>query len=146
MLPMSTRLFRTPVLLLTLLAFLLASPGGSSAYVFCIGADGHAAFELDHDGGCGRDTTCPTPEQSAPHCDNDSEHGTPCTDIQPSLSSASPRSKPVLQSPPPAATPLCTGTVPPALGAGHVTQTPRADQFLPCNVTLQVLRSTVIRC
>jgi hypothetical protein len=141
---MSDRLARKIILLASLVAFLFAGPGGASAYVLCIGGDGHTAIELDHGGDCGRGEACPAPEDTPPHCGGSDEHGSPCTDIDHSFISAAPRDKaPVLIAAPGLAVPpLPLPSLRPtlALHPARLTASP------PTNSILLVLRSTVIRC
>lgn len=136
---------RIPILLLTLFAFLLTGPGGVSAYVLCIGADGHAAIERDHDGGCGREASCPAPAQTSPHCDGAAEHGAPCTDIPPSLSTATPRSKPALAAPA-AALVFVAPSAPHLPSAAFLARTPRFLDQTNTRSALQLLRIIVQRC
>lgn len=141
---MTNRLARKFILLASLATFLFAGPGGASAYVLCIGGDGHTAIELDHGGDCGRGASCPAPENAPPHCGASDEHATPCTDIDHSFTSAAPREEtPVLavaagMALAPAPLPSLHPTL--ALHPTQVTASP------PASSALLILRSTVIRC
>ncbi|HEY7744955.1 MAG TPA: hypothetical protein VIA07_01365 [Desulfuromonadales bacterium] len=137
---------RHAVAIVSLLAFLLTGQAGAFGLVLCFGADGHAAVEQDHSSECGLAGGCPTPDQVGTHCDDSTEHGTPCTDVQPSLSTVSHRNDPTLAAPaaadvalfPPATLPL-----PSAYFAASLLRGTAATY--PCR-TLQVLRTTVLRC
>lgn len=138
---------RMPVFLLTLFALLLAGPVGTSAYVLCIGADGHAAVEQEHSGECGLAGGCQAPDQVGTHCYNSTRDSTPCTDIQPSLSTVTHRNEPILDALAAGAAALLIPPVTlPLPSAAFAASLPRhTDATNPC-LTLQVLRTTVLRC
>jgi len=78
---------------LVLLCLLLAGPAGSSAYVFCIGSDGHAGFEPFHAGDCQETAACSVAGSPGHRCDSGSDHDAPCTDIHPSITAPAPRNQ-----------------------------------------------------
>jgi hypothetical protein len=143
---MQMKRVRHAVAIVSLLAFLLTGQAGAFGLVLCLGADGHAAVEQEHCGDSGLAGGCPTPDQVGTHCERSAEHGTPCTDVKPSLSTVTHRNKPTLNAPAAAAAAL----LPPVmllLPSAAVTASllHGADATYPC-LTLQVLRTTVLRC
>jgi len=137
---------RQVVAIISLLAFLLTGQAGAFGLVLCIGADGHAAVEQDHRGGCARAEGCPTPAPTETHCEGSAEHGTPCTDVEQSCSTATRRYEPTLNVAVVAAAPL--SPIPPfSLPCAALAASMRsgADSTSP-PLTLQVLRTTILRC
>jgi len=143
---MQMKRVRHAVAIVSLLAFLLTGQAGAFGLVLCLGADGHAAVEQEHCGDSGLAGGCPTPDQVGTHCDGSAEHDTPCTDVQPSLSTVTHRNEPTLNAPAAAAAvllPIVTLPLPSAAFAASLLR--GTDAIHPC-LTLQVLRTTVLRC
>jgi hypothetical protein len=138
---------RHAVAFVSLLAFLLTGQAGAFGFVLCLGADGHVAVEQEHCGDNGLGGRCPTPDQVGTHCDDSAEHGTPCTDVQPSLSTVTHRNEPTLNAPAAAAAALLfpPATLPLPSAAFAASLLRGTDATYPC-LTLQVLRTTVLRC
>jgi hypothetical protein len=144
---MQMKRVRNAVAIVSLLAFLLTGQAGAFGLVLCLGANGHVAVEQEHCSDNGFAGGCATLGQAGTHCDGSAEHDTPCTDVQPSLSSATHRNELTLTAPAAAAAePLCppvTLPLPSAVSAASLLR--GTDANYPC-LTLQVLRATVLRC
>jgi hypothetical protein len=144
---MQMKRVRHAVAIVSLLAFLLTGQAGAFGLVLCFGADGHAAVEQDHSSECGLAGRCPTPDQVGTHCDDSAEHGTPCTDVQASFSTVTHRNDPTLNAPGAAVVALLHSATLPLPSATFAASFLRGTDTTayPC-LTLQVLRTTVLRC